>query len=80
MFDTREQKWEIFFAVRMVFVQKRPARPTRYQPRATPWVNNGVDYAPQGQKHYVIHHCCRELLQIIPSAKKKKKTAWSLIK
>ena len=37
----------------MDFVQRRPARPTRDQPRATPWVNNGVvDCALTGQKHY----------------------------
>ena len=42
--------------VRLDFVQRRPARPTRYQPRATPWVNNGVDCALQGQKPYRCHH------------------------
>ena len=32
-------------------------RPTRYQPRATPWVNNGVvDCALQGQKPYICHN------------------------
>jgi hypothetical protein len=36
-------------------VQRRPERPTRYQPRATPWVNDGVDCALTGQKHYDIY-------------------------
>jgi hypothetical protein len=46
----------IFRAVRLDFVQRRPERPTRYQPRATPWVNNGEDCALQGQKPYRCHN------------------------
>ena len=45
-----------FRAVRLDFVQRRPERPTRYQPGATPWVNNGVDGALKGQKLCRCHN------------------------
>ena len=52
-FPSRISEFMNFRPMWMDYVQRRSARPTRYQPRATPWVNNGVvDCALTGQKHY----------------------------
>ena len=55
-------------------MQRRPARPTRYQPRATPWVNNGVDCALQGRVSNLLFFSITNLRILEPTVADAKQT------